>query len=87
MRMKFFWWPFHPAAYTAVFGSWAIAHVWFSLWLAWIIKLLILKYGGLSIHRKAVPLFFGLILGQFIIGSLWTILGVLFNTPVYGIWP
>lgn len=87
MRMKFFWWPFHPAAYAAVSGSWAVSYIWFSLWLAWAVKLIFLKYGGLNAHRKALPFFFGLILGQFVIGSIWTILGVLLNIPAYGIWP
>ena len=87
MRLKFLWWPLHPAAYAVVSGSWAINYIWFSLWLAWAAKLFILKYGGLSIHRKAIPFFFGLILGQFVIGSIWTILGALFNIPTYGIWP
>ena len=87
MRMKFFWWPFHPAAYAAVSGSWAISYIWFSLWLAWAAKLIFLKYGGLYAHRKAIPFFFGMILGQFVVGSIWTILGVLLNIPVYGIWP
>ena len=84
MRMKFLWWPLHPAAYAAVSGSYAITHIWFSLWLAWLAKLLLLKYGGLHAYRKATPFFFGLILGQFIVGSLWTILGMLFNIPTYG---
>jgi hypothetical protein len=85
--MKFFWWPFHPAAYAAVSGSWAVSYIWFSLWLAWAAKLIFLKYGGLNTHRKAIPFFLGLILGQFVVGSIWTILGVLFRIPTYGIWP
>ena len=84
MRLKFLWWPLHPAAYAAVSGSYAVTHIWFSLWLAWFAKLLLLKYGGLHAYRKATPLFFGLILGQFIVGSLWTILGMFFNIPTYG---
>jgi len=87
MRMKFFWWPFHPAAYAAVSGSWAVSYIWFSLWLAWAVKLAFLKYGGLNAHRKAMPFFLGLILGQFVVGSIWTILGVLLKIPAYGIWP
>ena len=87
MRMKFLWWPFHPAAYAAVCGSWAISHIWFSLWLAWAAKLIFLKYGGLSAHRKATPFFLGLILGEFVVGSLWTILGASFNIVTYGILP
>ena len=87
MRMKFFWFPFHPAAYAAVCGSWAVNYIWFTLFVAWGLKLILLKYGGRNAHRKAMPFFLGLILGQFTVGSLWTILGMLFNIPTYGIWP
>ena len=87
MRMKFFWFPFHPAAYATVCGSWAVNYIWFSLGIVWVLKLVLLKYGGINVHRKAMPFFLGLILGQFTVGSLWTILGMLFNIPTYGIWP
>ena len=87
MRMKFFWFPFHPAAYAAVCGSWAVNYIWFTLLVAWGLKLVLLKYGGRNAHQKAMPFFLGLILGQFTVGSLWTILGMLFNIPTYGIWP
>ena len=87
MRMKFFWFPFHPAAYAAVCGSWAVNYIWFSLGIVWVLKLILLKYGGRNAHRKAMPFFLGLILGQFTVGSLWTILGMVFNIPAYGIWP
>ena len=87
MRMKFFWFPFHPAAYAAICGSWAVNYIWFSLGTVWVLKLILLKYGGRNAHRKAMPFFLGLILGQFTIGSLWTILGMVFNIPAYGIWP
>ena len=87
MRMKFFWFPFHPAAYATVCGSWAVNYIWFSLAVVWVLKLVLLKYGGRNAHRKAIPFFLGLILGQFTVGSLWTILGMVFNIPTYGIWP
>ncbi len=87
MRMKFFWFPFHPAAYATVCGSWAVNYIWFSLGIVWVLKLLLLKYGGRNAHRKAMPFFLGLILGQFTVGSVWTILGMVFNIPTYGIWP
>ena len=87
MRMKFFWFPFHPAAYATVCGSWAVNYIWFSLGIVWVLKLLLLKYGGRNAHRQAMPFFLGLILGQFTVGSLWTILGMVFNIPTYGIWP
>ena len=83
MRMKFFWFPLYPAAY-AVTNSWAIHNIWFCLFIAWVIKIIILQYGGLKAHQKATPFFLGLILGEFTIGSLWTIIGILLGIPTYG---
>ena len=83
MRMKFFWFPLYPAAY-AVTNSWAIHNIWFCLFIAWVIKIIILQYGGVKAHQKATPFFLGLILGEFTIGSLWTIIGILLGIPTYG---
>jgi hypothetical protein len=85
MRMRFYWWPFHPVGY-AVSSSWSLQQIWLPITLAWVIKLLILRYGGLRLYRHALPLFLGLILGEFIVGSLWTIIGIVFNMPSYGFW-
>ena len=82
MRMKFFWWPLYPAAYP-ISSTWAMSFFWFSVFIGWIVKWVILKYGGLRIHRKAVPFFLGLILGQFVVGSFWGIMGVTLHKPMY----
>ena len=36
---------------------------WFGMFLAWLFKLLILRYGGIVLYRRMLPLFIGLILG------------------------
>jgi len=82
MRMKFFWFPLYPAAY-AVTNSWGIHNIWFCLFLAWVAKYIIMRYGGLKAHRAAIPLFFGLILGEFTVGSLWTIIGIILGISTY----
>ena len=82
MRMKLFWWPLYPAAY-AVTNSWGIHNIWFCLFIVWMAKLIILRYGGLRAHRRAIPFFFGLILGEFTVGSLWAIAAVVFRTFTY----
>ena len=40
----------------------------------WIIKSLIIRYGGATIYKKARPFFLGLILGEFSAAILWSIL-------------
>ncbi|MBD3184833.1 hypothetical protein GF312_21300 [Candidatus Poribacteria bacterium] len=82
MRVKFFWWPFHPAGY-AVSSSWSMNVFWFSIMLSFFAKYIIMKSGGIKTHRKAIPFFLGLILGEFIVGSVWSIIGVSMHRPMY----
>ena len=45
-----------------------------SIFVGWLLKWLVLKYGGIRLHRKAVPFFLGIVLGEFVIGSFWSLL-------------
>ncbi len=85
LRMRFYWWPFHPVGY-AVSSSWSLNIIWLPLLIAWMTKLLLLRYGGLKLYRDALPFFFGLILGEFVVGSLWTLIGIAMGIPSYGFW-
>ena len=85
LRMRFVWWPLHPAAF-AISTSWGMNVIWSCLFVSWVAKWAILRFGGLGTHRKATPFFLGLILGEFTIGSLWTIIGIAFGVPTYGFW-
>ena len=86
MRMRFAWWPFHPAGY-AVSGSWSMEQLWFPIFVGWLIKWVILHYGGAKAFRRAVPFFIGLVLGEFVVGCFWGILGAALGTPTYDFWP
>jgi len=83
MRRLFLWWPFHPVGY-AVAGSWTMSWMWFSVLLSWAVKYVLLKQGGLRIYRQGAPFFLGLILGQYVVGSFWSLFGAILDRPVYG---
>ncbi len=85
MRLRFIGWQLHPVGY-ALSGSWTMNLVWFVFLATWIIKFFILKYGGLATYRRVIPIFLGLILGEFIVGSIWTIVGIIFDIPSYAFW-
>jgi hypothetical protein len=85
MRVRFSWWPFHPLAY-AVSGAWEMNLLWAPLLIAWLIKALLLRYGGVRVYRASLPFFYGLILGQFIPGSLLNIWGIIRGVPTYQFW-
>ena len=33
-----------------------------------------------------LPFFFGVILGDFLVGSVWTLLGLIFDIPIHSLW-
>ena len=53
---------------------------------AWLLKLVVLRYGGLRLYRTAVPFFLGLTLGQCVVGSLWSLIGIALDIPTYSFW-
>ena len=85
MKTRFLWWPLHPIAYPLA-GDYRMNSMWFGIFLSWLAKSTILKYGGLKSYRKAIPFFIGLILGEFMIGGFWNIVSVVANVPVYRFW-
>ena len=85
LKTRFLWWPLHPIAYPLA-GDYRMSSMWFGIFISWLLKSTILKYGGLKAYRKAMPLFIGLILGEFMIGGFWSIVSVIFDVPVYRFW-
>lgn len=85
MRMRFTWWAWHPVGF-ATSASWSMEKLWFAIFIAWLAKSLITRYGGAVSYRKALPFFIGLVLGEFTMGSLWGIYGAVKGTAVYHFW-
>lgn len=83
MRRRFLGFPFHPVGY-AVAGSWTMSWMWFSIFLSWLVKYLLLRGGGLRLYRRGIPFFLGLMLGQFVSGSIWSLIGVIADKLTYG---
>ena len=85
LRVRFAWWPFHPVGY-AISSSWSLNCLWLPIFIAWAIKATILKYGGYKAFQQAIPVALGLVLGEFIIGSLWTLIGIIWHIQTYSFW-
>jgi hypothetical protein len=76
LRHVFLWWPFHPLGFC-VGGIWIMDQIWFTCFLAWLLKAIIMRYGGFRLYRSARPFFLGLILGQFTCNGIWLIIDFL----------
>jgi hypothetical protein len=81
LRLRFWWWPLHPVGYLA-------ANVWGSQWwymplfVGWLLKTLAVRYGGLRLYQKTVPIAIGIIVGDRVSEILWSL--ALWMTRQYG---
>ncbi|BDI34553.1 hypothetical protein CCAX7_66040 [Capsulimonas corticalis] len=82
LRGRFVGFPLTPAAYV-LNTSWANDLFWLDMFIAWVCKTAILRYGGMRIYRLMLPLFLGLILGDFITGAFWSIVGVFMHASLF----
>jgi hypothetical protein len=62
LRYRFVWWPIHPVG-MAISGSYLARRTSFTVFAAWLIKLVMLKIGGPAVYRKSRPFFVGLLVG------------------------
>ena len=85
-RLRWVWWPFHPAGF-AVSGSWSMALFAPSIFVSWLVKAVILRYGGMTAYRPASNFFMGMILGEFVAGTMWGTIGILQHRPMYNFLP
>ena len=74
--------PFHPAGYALAI-SFAMDYFWFAFFVSWALKAVIVRYTGMTGHRKAIPFFTGLILGDYVVGSIWAIIGPVLAKQTY----
>jgi hypothetical protein len=85
LRVRFVWWPFHPVGY-AISSSWSMNCLWMPIFVAWATKVLTMHYGGPKTFHKVIPVALGLILGEFIVGSLWCLIGIFLQRHSYSFW-
>ena len=85
MRNRFAWFPFHPMGYALAVGG-TCDRWWFALFIATCLKGGIIHYAGVRGYRQAAPFFMGLVLGQYVVACLWSILAVILNEPMYWSW-
>jgi hypothetical protein len=65
LRYFYYWWPLHPLGY-AIAETWQSHQIWLMFFVAWAIKSLVIRYGGIMLYKRTVPIFLGLVVGQII---------------------
>jgi hypothetical protein len=86
-RLYWLWMPLHPTGYAIglIMGH----HAWAPLLFVWLLKALILRFGGPGLYRRLIPAFLGLALGEFFAaGLVWGLAGAFFPEAAraYRVW-
>ncbi len=73
LHHKFAWWPLHPIG-LPIASAGPTEWYWFSIFLGWLFKRVIIWLGGVTLYRRARPLFLGAVLGNFAAGGFWLLI-------------
>jgi len=79
MRLRFWWWPFHPIGYLAAF-TWGMHLYYMPFLVGWLAKTLAVRYGGLKLYRKLIPAAIGLVIGDLLHEVIWGLVSLATGT-------
>jgi len=79
LRQRFVWWPLHPLGFPIASTYTIVYYGWFAIFLAWLFKATILRYGGVRLYRTMIPFFLGLTLGEFFTASMWVFIDGMYD--------
>lgn len=78
LRLRFAGWPIHPVGYLLMY-TYPMHNIWFSIMLGWLVKVVVVKFGGSSMYRTIKPLFLGLIIGEVSAAAFWLVVSLVLN--------
>ncbi|MHC4885026.1 MAG: DUF6785 family protein [Planctomycetota bacterium] len=76
-------WPIHPILFVTV-GLLATYSTWFCFLAGWLIKNLVVKFGGGTSYQKYKPIFLGLILGEVAVYAMMSLAALLYHSLTGG---
>ncbi|MDX1933478.1 MAG: DUF6785 family protein [Capsulimonadales bacterium] len=71
--------PLHPIGF-ALAMCFGVEYTWPTFLLMWMVKSMILRYGGGPAYRRGIPFFLGLTLGGLVVPVLWNFVAALLDT-------
>jgi hypothetical protein len=81
-RMRFAAFPFHPVGYVLC-NTYTISYFYVPFFLAWLVKVVVQRWGGVRMYRQSIAFFIGAILGDMITQAVWALIAQYLNIPVY----
>lgn len=81
-------WPLHPVGVMLAY-SWFGQTVWMSVLVGWLLRVVLIMFGGARLYRRLRPAFIGLIIGEAAAAILWYSISAilaLFGQPYNVVW-
>jgi hypothetical protein len=82
LRLRLMSFPFHPVGYVLA-NTLTLNAFFVPFLIAWLVKVLVQRFGGSLLYRRSLAFFVGLILGDIVTQAGWTLVGRLLDVPVY----
>lgn len=78
-RVRFWWWPLNPVGYMLANLSWGMNRHYLQFFIGWVAKTSVLRWGGLRLYRRTLPLAVGIIIGTQVNSALWAVASLVFR--------
>lgn len=85
-RSRLLWFPFHPIGLLMSL-TYPMNMLWFSIFIGWLCKVLITKFGGSDEYQKTIPFFLGLALGDVVMLLFWLVVDGWFGRTMHQLMP
>ena len=82
LRMRLPVFPLHPVGYVLA-NTLTLNAFFVPFLLAWLVKVLVQRFGGSILYRRSLAFFVGLILGDIVTQAGWALVGRLLDVPIY----
>ncbi len=82
LRLRFAWWPLHPVGYLML-ETFPSSTFWFSIFLGWLLKIVLVQFGSSGLYRACRPACIGLLVGESAAAGFWLITSVVLNQCGY----
>jgi hypothetical protein len=82
LRMRLTGWPLHPVGYLLM-HTYVMEMIWFSVFVGWLVKVLLVRFGGASVFRGARVFFTGAIVGELFAAGFWLVVSLVLHALGY----
>jgi hypothetical protein len=72
VRSRYAGFPLHPLGYLMCL-AFPAKIFWFSIFIGWLAKSVVMRYGGIEAYRRLIPAFLGLVVGEVSMILFWLV--------------